>query len=453
MSSKPRVKRGFSQFGLASNIHSELNRINFLKTLNKLRENVNKKFGQLVLSLQYRRSQLLARIEEIEKDFVNQTTMMQTLRQDLEQELREKSIDSFELISLSTEYNPVEIRETYLDKMKDQILKLKLHDFPHYRDIKLIMDDSLPYHLYNTGRILLEKSDPPQPFRVFPHQRSGMKTSFTPIHVKTDSNNHMYFLNKDHGCELCHFDPEGELISTGSIYREDGREIELGGLALSKDLMYVSVSNLHQLQIYDKTTLCFIQSFGARGMGKCEFTHPLGLAYSNTTLFICEWSNNRVQVLNETQDELDMRTFKFTHFIGHSCEIPGRLRRPQSIGISEEQRIVVLHHGNPCINVYGWEGQLISQIGGQNQMAELSAGAWGICQGINGELIVSDLIQSSVFVFDKQGCVCLKIGGEGYEYGKFCDPSGVCVNSENTLVVCDPGNNRVQCFLLSTVIS
>ena len=86
-------------------------------------------------------------------------------------------------------------------------------------------------------------------------------------------------------------------------------------------------------------------------------------------------------------------------------------------------------------------------------MAELSAGAWGICQGIDGELIVSDLLQSSVFVFDKQGCVCLKIGGEGYEYGKFREPSGVCVNSENTLVVCDPGNNRVQCFLLSTVIS
>ncbi|KAI6646272.1 NHL repeat containing protein [Oopsacas minuta] len=454
MTSKPKLKRGFSQFGLASNYHSELTRRNFLKTLNMLREDVNKKFGQLILSLQYRRSQLLSRIEEIEKEFTEQTAKMLSLRQSLELELREKMFSSLELISISTENEYTEeTRDLYMDKMKDQILKLKLYDFPHYRDIRLIMDDSLPYHLYKTGRILLGKSDPPQPFRVFPHQKSGMKTAFTPLHVKADTNNHMYFLNKDNGRELCHFDPDGELLSTGAIQREDEKEIELGSLALSNDLIYVSISNLHQLQVYDKTSLYFIHSIGTRGMDKCEFSHPLGLAYSNKYIFICEWSNNRVQVLGETEDELEMRTYKFAHFIGHSCEIPGRLRRPQSVEISEDQRIVVLHHGNPCINLYGWEGQLISQVGGQNQLSELSAGAWGICQGIHGELIVSDFIQNSVFVFDKQGCVCLKIGGEGYEYGKFCNPSGVCVNSENTLVVCDTGNSRVQCFLLSTVIS
>ena len=454
MSTKSNLKREFSQFGLASRLNSESTLIKFLRTLNQLREDVNKKFGHLIASLQYRQSQLLSQIGEMEKEFIEQTAKTRELRQSLEQELREKVfLDSFELISFSGEDCTVEGRDRYLEKMKDQILELKLHDFPHYRNIKLIMDDCLLYHIYRTGRLLLGKSDPPQPFRVFPHQKSGVRNAFTPLHVRADERNHLFFLNRDHGYELCHFDPEGELLSTGSVLREDGKEVELGGLALSADLVYVSVGGLHQLQVYDKNTLCYIHAIGKRGIGKCEFSNPLGIAYCDKTLLICEWSNNRLQVLNETEDELNMRTYTFAHFIGHSSEIPGYLRRPKSVAVSADKRIVVLHHGNPCINLYGWEGQLISQIGGQNQLCELSAGTWGICQGTNGELVVSDIIQSSVFVFDKQGCICLKIGGEGYEYGKFSSPSGVCVNSENTLVVCDTGNSRVQCFLLSTVMA
>ena len=456
MSTTTNLTRGFSQFGLSSNLNSESTQRKFLRTLNQLREDVNKKFGHLIRSLQYRRSQLLCQIEEMEKEFIEQTSEMQALRQSLEDELKEKVFSSsYELISLSDDDENcfVESKDKYLEKMKDQMLKLKLHDFPHYRDIKLIMDDSLPYHIYRTGRLLLGKSDPPQPFRVFPHHKSGVRNAFTPLHVCADERNHLYFLNRDHGYELCHFDPEGELLSTGSVLREDGEEVELGGLALSPDLVYVSVGNLHQLQVYDKNTLRYIHSFGKHGIGKCEFSNPLGLAYCDKTVLICEWSNNRIQVLKETEDELNMRTYSFAHFIGHSCEIPGRLRRPQSVAVSANKQIVVLHHGNPCINLYGWEGQLISQIGGQNQLCELSAGTWGICHGKNEELIVSDIIQSSVFLFDKQGCICLKIGGEGYEYGKFCSPCGVCVNSENTLVVCDTGNSRVQCFLLSTVMA
>ena len=455
MSTKTNLKRGLSQFELASKLNTESTRRKFLRTLDQLRQDVNRKFGNLIVSLKYRQSQLLSQIEEMEKEFLEQTAKIQDLRENLEQELREKVIvNSFELISLGGDDNcNADSKDRYLEKMKDQVLKLKLHDFPQYRDIKLIMDDNLPYYISRTGRLLLGKSDPPQPFRVFPHQKSGVRNAFTPLHVRSDEKNHLYFLNRDHGYELCHFDPEGELLRTGSVLREDGEEVELGGLALSADLVYVTVGGLHQLQVYDKNTLHYIHSIGKRGIGKCEFLNPLGIAYCDKKLLICEWSNNRLQVLNETEDELNMRTYTFAHFIGHSCEIPGYLRRPQSVAVSADKQIVILHHGNPCINLYGWEGQLISQIGGQNQLCELSAGTWGICQGTNGELIVSDIIQSSVFVFAKQGCICLKIGGEGYEYGKFSNPCGVCVNSENTLVVCDTGNSRVQCFMLSTVMA
>lgn len=450
MSVKSKLKRSFSQFGLPSALHDELLKENFLKSVKQLKEEVEKKFEEMILSLKYRKFQLLKQIEKLEKEFIEHNEMNQKLRRNLENQLKEQNFErSFDIITSLDSDTEVSGKDVYLDKIRCQVLDLKLQDFSHYRDIHLVMDDYLSYILKSTGKLVLIKSDPPQPFIVLPHNKSDVCHSFAPIHIKTDKEDNIYFLSKDRDKELGYFDREGTLVCTVAIHGGKDKEIILGGLALSEDLVYVSVCNLSYIQAYGKENLNYKLSIGKSGFGRLEFLHPMGLAYSDKKLLVCEWSNNRLQVLNETEDQ----THTFVHFIGHSCEMPGDLRRPKSITVSSKKNIIVLHHGNPCINLYGWEGHLISQIGSQNLCSGFSAGTWDICSGQTGELILSDVIQSCVFVFNRCDGHCLKLGGEGYEYGKFNCPHGVCVNSENTLFVADTGNNRVVGFLLSTVMS
>ncbi len=38
------------------------------------------------------------------------------------------------------------------------------------------------------------------------------------------------------------------------------------------------------------------------------------------------------------------------------------------------------------------------------------------------------------------------IGGKSNQLGEFNNPSGMCVDDHNTLMVCDSGNHRIQFF-------
>lgn len=304
------------------------------------------------------------------------------------------------------------------------------------------MDESLPYTLANTGRILISKADPPQPYKIIPYSYSLV--NFHPFDVQTDNNGLTYVLNLSGESEIIVFNNEGNLVKNGSLERANRTDIQLGGLAVSDTLVYVSIGSYNQIQVYDKEDIVYITSIGQLGSGPGEFNQPVGLACNNAHLFVCEWGNNRLQVL---------RNGIFSHFMGHIGEMPGSLRRPKSVAISRKQEIVVLHHGNPGINIYQWEGCLISQIGSHSPYSELDASSNSISIGRNGELVVTYCNRGFVSIIDPKRNYCLKFGGNGYEYGKFNRPRGVCVNNENSIIVCDAGNNRLQCFLLDNILS
>lgn len=59
----------------------------------------------------------------------------------------------------------------------------------------------------------------------------------------------------------------------------------------------------------------------------------------------------------------------------------------------------------------------------------------------------------SVQVFDTQGTFLYKIGDKGHGEGRFKDPRGLAVESNDRLFVCDTGNHRIQVFSVDGRVS
>ncbi|KAI8497485.1 hypothetical protein Bbelb_247910 [Branchiostoma belcheri] len=71
---------------------------------------------------------------------------------------------------------------------------------------------------------------------------------------------------------------------------------------------------------------------------------------------------------------------------------------------------------------------------------------WYITVDGEGNILVSDMVSSFVFMFDESGKFLLKFGGEGSGEGQLRFPRGICTDSSGHIIVADSGNGRVQMF-------
>ena len=70
------------------------------------------------------------------------------------------------------------------------------------------------------------------------------------------------------------------------------------------------------------------------------------------------------------------------------------------------------------------------------------------CIPYRNVFLVSDKDNHCIKAFDQSGTFLYKFGKRGSQDGQFNYPRGVLVDSNNNLLVCDRGNNRVQQFSL-----
>ncbi|KAI6648817.1 PEP-CTERM domain protein [Oopsacas minuta] len=88
----------------------------------------------------------------------------------------------------------------------------------------------------------------------------------------------------------------------------------------------------------DKLKFLLVLQIGKQGIGELEFNYPWGIAIneSNDDIYICDYSNNRVQILSQD--------FLFKSQIGS-------FTRPRDVKLSKEY-IYVLDESNPCIHLF-----------------------------------------------------------------------------------------------------
>jgi DNA-binding beta-propeller fold protein YncE len=185
------------------------------------------------------------------------------------------------------------------------------------------------------------------------------------------------------------------------------------GLKVDNEQFYFTLWDSHQIYVYNPS-LRSLKSYGKSfttwrgGEHILEFDHPRGLTVAGEKLYVCDYGNHRIQVLNKFNGEF-IRTW------GKEGKKNGELYFPEGIFLYDE----LLYIGdNEGVQVFGKEGAFIQRIGtsGRNRSGS-SVGA-----GANRRL-----------------------WGGGAADGQINHAKGICIVG-NKLYVADNGNHRIQVF-------
>ncbi|XP_035698295.1 tripartite motif-containing protein 3-like [Branchiostoma floridae] len=94
------------------------------------------------------------------------------------------------------------------------------------------------------------------------------------------------------------------------------------------------------------------------------------------------------------------------------------------------------------VQVFRPDGTLVRTVGQQQGMKR----PWYITVDGEENILVSDLCNHCVYVFNEDGQFLFKFGGEGSGKGQLLHPFGICTDRAGNIFVIDRGNSRVEMF-------
>ncbi len=181
-------------------------------------------------------------------------------------------------------------------------------------------------------------------------------------------------------------------------------------------------------------------SFGKRGSGKGEFSHPLGIDIAaDGKVFIADSGNHRVQVFDSQGNFLHMFSVKAS-----GQEKPSD---PVDVLVSNfKDYVYVSDNDNHKIKVYDKIGNF------QFEWGKLGEGPGDfrypgiLASNKNNEIYVVDVINTRVQKFDPFGNYITDIGSWGVLPGRLFRPKGVAVDGRNRVFVSDSYMGLIQVF-------
>ena len=205
------------------------------------------------------------------------------------------------------------------------------------------------------------------------------------------------------------------------------------GICISQNKVFVTQFDGHCINMYElKGKL--IKSVGSEGNGKAQFKHPFGLDASdrNNNIYVCDWNNNRIQILTEE--------LKY-----HSMLETDLLKFPRDVKTTRELALV-LGSSDPCMFVFDSDHVLTNRLITKGVGKQINS-TW--CFDIDREynIIMSDRHNHCVYVFNQKGEQLHKFGKEGQGIGEFDRPFGIALdNTGRIIVVCHKDTNCLQFF-------
>ena len=253
----------------------------------------------------------------------------------------------------------------------------------------------------------------------------------TPYFVTTNSQNQIIVTEGGSNC-VSVFSPEGEKIhSFGSKGTKNGQFQFCSGVTVDNvGNIYVVDRNNYRIQKFTPDGK-FIQSVGTEGSGQLQFNYPLGVSFNpnNQKLYVCDQSNARVQVVNT-----DL-TFHST--IGSYITV--------NIAFSSNGDIYVTDYNNHCVQIFNQDGIFLRTLRNKQQGQTLQYPV-GIAVDSSDTVYVSEKDRGCISVFTAEGEYLTTFGGKGEAEGQFDCTFGLHIDKNDSLLVCDRNNGRIQIF-------
>ena len=198
----------------------------------------------------------------------------------------------------------------------------------------------------------------------------------------------------------------------------DGELDYPAGIAIDKDNnVYIADSGNHRIQKFTKDGK-FLAKFGTHGTGDGQFDMPWGITIDQDgNIFVADWRNDRIQKF--TPDGQFLMKF------GSSGSGPGEMNRPADVAVDNEGVIYVADWLNDRLQVFGPNGNFITLKTGDATVSK-----WG-----------KDKLDANPEMWGER-----ERAQELEREKLFWGPTGVTVDDQNRVFVCEGPRNRIQVY-------
>ena len=417
-------------------------KVNFPEQIKESRKKIRDSFKRSHEALQVRENILLSRVNEIEKEYNNKTQKMNEL------------VEALNKAILQCEDTLADNQLTDINQMLRTATDKKIQELTADIDtsIEFEWDNLFETGIENLGSIQLNGQTMISPTSIFPPHVKPVVPDYKTKQLPTASCCKKSSKQKSPG-ELNN--PRNLAIhyKTGNIYITDTNNHRVQvfscngdylfmfsakmkspvGICISQNNVCVTQFDSHCINMYELEGK-LIKSVGSEGNGEAQFNHPFGLDISDRTnnIYVCDYYNCRIQILTEE--------LKYHSMIGI-----GLLRRPRDVKVTRD-RVLVLAESDPCMFVFNSRHVLTNRLITRGVGKQTNS---PFCFDIDREynIIMSDLGNHCVYVFNQEGEQIHKFGKEGQGIGEFYHPRGMALdNTGHIIVVCEKDTNCLQFF-------
>ena len=268
-----------------------------------------------------------------------------------------------------------------------------------------------------------------------------------PHHVAVDSRGRILIVDPD--IRAVH------VLGGGDSFRIAGgpqRRLRLpNGIAVdAADNIYIADSERGLVLVYAPDGK-FLRYIGKRG-DESLFHYPTAIAIDRNTgrLFVLDTPRHVLFVLDLEGNMLKRVGRPRPNAIGRvsSETIPMDLDYPTEIAIGNNE-LVVVDSANSRVHVMDLQCQLVAQFSIPAIPGPPSIDEVGLSIDVTGNIYVSNVTDSHIRIYGRDGSLLGSFGRPGMEVGEFNSPAGLWVDGKNRLYVADTNNGRVQVFQLS----
>jgi sugar lactone lactonase YvrE len=267
-------------------------------------------------------------------------------------------------------------------------------------------------------------------------------------------------------------------FSTGEIYAPQALAIDAYGNLLVADVFKI-------LKFSPNGEFLMEWGLGERGSGDYEFDHAHDVAVAgNGNIYVADGGNNRVQIFdseanylttidisNEYQSLLpegvaidaygylyvtanDMvfvydtndSNYPLIRTFGGSGTALGQLSGASGIYVVDATgEIIITEMDNNRVSIFNSSGEIVTAIGTPDIVDGYFSNPRDIAV-VNNRVYVSDTFNYRIQVFNLDGAFLTQWGEWGIENGQFNEPWGIDADSAGNIFVADSNNNRLQKF-------
>ena len=283
------------------------------------------------------------------------------------------------------------------------------------------------------------------PSLVFGGEGSGLGKLSSPKGVAVHHLTDMLYVADWDNHRVCEFNSSGHVISCMSGYRTADDNIVPFKYPLDVSVMMdgrMVISDNHRVMLmYTNTTIIHVWGSLTWGQGLGQFYAPLAVASDGHLIYVADYHNARIQVLNVTRVD-DMKQIVVT------ADDASVLYRPRGVAVDPESGYVFVtgyRSDGFIMIIYNMTGHYIRNV----TASDLGVNRAGLSHIAlyKDQVYVADYGNDCIHIQSYTGTYIQRLGSKGSCPGCFLYPVGVAVHSvTGHIIVADFTNHNVQIF-------